>query len=227
MFDKLFPNVGQYWPDFAQATLDTIVMTVSTVVIAGLIGILLGLLLLSTSEEGLAPNRVIYVILDKIVDIGRAIPFIILLVVIIPFTRLLVGSSIGTAAVTVPIVVGTIPFFARMVQNTLLEVDSGVIEAAKAMGSSNLGIIFRVYLKEGLVPILRDLNFTTISIIGLTAMAGIVGGGGLGNMAVQYGYQRGANDVTFVALVFVLLIVFVSQILGNLLIKLVLHGRKA
>ncbi|GAB2024792.1 ABC transporter permease [Lactovum odontotermitis] len=227
MFDRLFPNVPQYWPDFGQATIDTILMTLFTMIIAGILGILLGVILLSTNENGLTPNRVIYLILDKIVDIGRAIPFIILLVAIIPFTRLLVGTSIGTAAVTVPIVVGTIPFFARMVQNSLMEVDSGVVEAARAMGTSNLGIIFRVYLKEGLVPILRDLNFTTISVIGLTAMAGIVGGGGLGNMAVQYGYQRGQNDVTFFALVLVLIFVFITQILGNLLIKLVLHGRKA
>ncbi|HEY0222039.1 methionine ABC transporter permease [Lactovum miscens] len=224
--NKFFPNVGQYWPDFGQATIDTLLMTILTMVISGMFGIIIGLILLSTNENGLTPNRIVYIILDKIVDIGRAIPFIILLVAIIPFTRLLVGTSIGTAAVTVPIVVGTIPFFARMVQNSLMEVDPGVVEAAKAMGTSNLGIIFRVYLKEGLIPILRDLNFTTISVVGLTAMAGIVGGGGLGNMAVQYGYQRGANDVTFVSLIFVLIIVFISQMIGNAVIKLVLHGRK-
>lgn len=226
MLDTLFPNAVGQWGAFGQAILETLEMTLITMIIAGVFGILFGLLLLSTGKNGLTPNRVIYWILDKITDIGRAIPFIILLVWIIPFTRLLVGTSIGTAAVTVPIVVGTIPFYARQIQNCLLEVDPGVIEAAKAMGTSYLGIIFRVYLKEGLVSILRATNFTIIAVIGLTAMAGVVGGGGLGAMAITEGYQRGANDVTLLALILTLIIVFVTQIIGNLIIHFILHGRK-
>ncbi|MDR0297289.1 MAG: ABC transporter permease [Streptococcaceae bacterium] len=221
-----FPNAAQQWPDFWTATLETLEMTVIAAIIAGIVGILIGIALLLTGDEGLTPNKIVYVLLDKIVDIGRSIPFIILLAVIMPFTRLLVGTSIGTTAVTVPIVIGTIPFFARQVQNVLLEVSPGVIEAAEAMGTSNLDIIFRVYLKEGLVSLLRAGNFTVINLIGLTAMAGIVGGGGLGNMAVQQGYQRGATDVTLLSLIFTLVIVFVTQLLGNLAIRLVTRGRK-
>jgi D-methionine transport system permease protein len=123
-------------------------------------------------KDGLTPQRLIYSILDKLVNIGRSIPFIILLAVIMPVTRFIVGTSVGTAAVTVPLVLGTIPFYARQIQNALLEVDPGVVEAARAMGVGNLGIIYRVYFKEGLVSIIRASSFTVINLIGLTAMAG-------------------------------------------------------
>ncbi|GFH42860.1 ABC transporter permease [Lactococcus hodotermopsidis] len=226
MIDKFFPNAIDLWPDFWQATLETLQMTFVTGVIAGVLGMILGVILLITDVEGLTPNRIIYSILDKIVNIGRSIPFIILLAVIMPVTRAIVGTSVGTAAVTVPLVLGTIPFFARQIQNALLEVDSGVIEAARAMGVGNLGIIYRVYLKEGLVSIIRASSFTIINLIGLTAMAGTVGGGGLGAMALQQGYQRGRGDVTFLSLIFVLVIVFVTQILGNLGVKVASKGRK-
>lgn len=226
--DKIFPNLPNYWPDeFLQAAIETVKMTVVTMLIAGALGLVLGVILLLTNKNGLTPHRLIYWLLDKIVDIGRAIPFIILLVAIMPFTRLIVGTSIGTVAVTVPIVVGTIPFYARMVQNSLMEVDEGIVEAAKAMGTNTLGIVFRVYLREGRISILRATNFTTISVIGLTAMAGVVGGGGLGNMAVQYGYARGASDVTFLALILTLIFVFLTQVIGNLLIRVLLQGRKS
>jgi D-methionine transport system permease protein len=142
-----------------------------------------------------------------------------------PVTRFIVGTSVGTAAVTVPLVLGTIPFFARQIQNALLEVDPGVVEAARAMGVGNFGIIYRVYLKEGLVSIIRASSFTVINLIGLTAMAGTVGGGGLGSMALQQGYQRGRGDITFLSLVFVLVIVFISQVLGNLAVKAASKGR--
>ncbi|MFV0556252.1 MAG: methionine ABC transporter permease [Lactovum sp.] len=226
--EKFLPNIEKYWPDeFILAIFETIQMTVVTMIIASIFGLTLGVILLLTDKEGLTPNRFIYTILDKIVDIGRATPFIILLVAIMPFTRLIVQTSIGTAAVTVPIVVGTIPFYARMVQNSLMEVDEGIVEAARAMGTGTLEIIFRVYLREGRISILRATNFTTISVIGLTAMAGVVGGGGLGNMAVQYGYARGATDVTLVSLILILIFVFITQIIGNLAIHILLRGRKA
>ncbi|MFT9232709.1 MAG: ABC transporter permease subunit, partial [Bifidobacterium sp.] len=167
----------------------------------------------------------VYWLLDQIVNIGRSIPFIILLAIIMPFTRLIVGTSIGTTAVTVPIVVGTIPFFARQVQNALLEVDPGVVEAAQAMGLSNAAIVFRVYLKEGLVSLVRSVNFTIINLIGLTAMAGAVGGGGLGATALQEGYQRGRTDVTFMAMILILVFVFITQVIGNAILKIVAHGR--
>ncbi|MDR0200444.1 MAG: ABC transporter permease [Streptococcaceae bacterium] len=225
MIQALFPHMAGQWPLAWQATWETIQITVLTMVIAGILGVILGVALLLAGPGGLKENRIVYWILDKITDIGRAIPFIILLVAIIPLTRLLVGTSVGTAAVTVPIVVGTIPFFARQVQNALLEVNPGVVEAAQSMGTSIWGIIFRVFLKEGLVSLLRAFNFTVIAVIGLTAMAGIVGGGGLGNMAVQLGYDNGNNDITLLALLLTLLIVFITQVLGNLAIRWASHGR--
>ena len=225
MINQFFPNAAELWPDFWTATLETLQMTFITGVIAGILGLILGVILLMTDEDGLTPQRLIYSILDKLVNIGRSIPFIILLAVIMPVTRFIVGTSVGTAAVTVPLVLGTIPFFARQIQNTLLEVDPGVVEAARAMGVGNLGIIYRVYLKEGLVSIIRASSFTVINLIGLTAMAGTVGGGGLGSMALQQGYQRGRGDITFLSLVFVLVIVFISQVLGNLAVKAASKGR--
>lgn len=226
MIDKLFPNAADLWPDFWTATLETLQMTLITGVIAGILGLILGVILLMTDEGGLTPQRLIYALLDKIVNIGRSIPFIILMAVIVPLTRLIVGTSVGTAAVTVPLVLGTIPFYARQIQNALLEVNPGVVEAARAMGVGNLGIIYRVYLKEGLISIIRASSFTIINLIGLTAMAGAVGGGGLGAMALQQGYQRGRGDITFLSLIFVLVIVFITQVLGNLAVKAASKGRQ-
>ena len=223
--DKLFPNVNQIWPDIRVATFETLQMTIIAGIIAGVIGLIIGIVLLVTNKDGLTPNRVVYYVLDKVVDVGRSIPFIILLAIIVPFTRLIVHTSVGTTAVTVPIVIGTIPFFARQIQNALLEVDPGVVEAARAMGVGTFGIIFRVYLKEGLVSIIRASSFTIINLIGLTAMAGIVGGGGLGAMAIQVGYQRNQKDVTFMSLILVLVIVFITQLIGNIAVKLASKGR--
>jgi D-methionine transport system permease protein len=225
MITKLFPNAADLWPDFWQAALESLQMVLMTSIIAGILGLILGVVLLVTDEDGLAPNRWVYTVLDKIINIGRSIPFIILLAVIMPFTRLVVGTSVGTDAVTVPLVLGTIPFFARQIQNALLEVDPGVVEAARAMGVGHFGIIYRVYLKEGLVSIIRASSFTIINLIGLTAMAGAVGGGGLGAMALQQGYQRGRSDVTFLSLIFVLVIVFATQIVGNIAVKAASKGR--
>ena len=223
--EHYFPYASQMGSDFTQATEETVLMTVSAMIIAGVIGLIIGILLLLTGSRGLSPNAPLYWVLDQIVNIGRSIPFIILLAIIMPFTRLIVGTSIGTTAVTVPIVVGTIPFIARQVQNALLEVDPGVVEAAQAMGLGNLAIVFRVYLKEGLISLVRSVNFTIINLIGLTAMAGAVGGGGLGATALQEGYQRGRTDVTFVAMSLILIFVFLTQIIGNALLRLIAHGR--
>ena len=139
------------------------------------------------------------------------------------FTRLIVGKSIGPTAASVPIIIGTIPFFARQVEIALLEVNPGVIEAAEAMGSSPMGIIFRVYLREGLPALLRVSASTIINVIGLTAMAGVVGGGGLGTVAIARGYQRSRMDVILVATVLILLIVFISQLIFNQLIRMSEH----
>lgn len=221
--NRLLPNVAKLWDEVWLSLGQTLYMTIATALIAGFLGIVLGVILLVTDENGLTPNRVIYNILDKAVNIFRSLPFIILVAVIYKFTRAIVGTSIGSTAAIVPLVLSTVPFYARQIQNALLEVDPGVVEAAQAMGTSNLDIIFRVYLKEGLASIIRVSSVTIISIIGLTAMAGTVGGGGLGNLAIARGYNRYQDDVILVATGLILIIVFISQAIGNYLVKKTSH----
>lgn len=219
MLQNLFPNASHMIPSIINDTDQTLYMTAVTAVVAGIFGILIGVLLVVTGPSGITPNRVFYWILDKIVNLFRSIPFIILLAVIAPFTRLIVGTSIGTTAAIVPLIIGTVPFYARQVQTALLDVDHGIIEAAQSMGSGNLAIIFRVYLKESLPALIRTSVITLISLVSLTAMAGVVGGGGLGNLAIMVGYNRFEPDVTVAALLIILIIVFVIQIVGDLLAK--------
>lgn len=218
IFDKFFPNVGPLWSGdggVVEAINQTIYMTFWTTVVAGIIGLVVGVLLLLTDEHGLLENRPFYSVLDKLVNIFRSIPFIILLAALNDFTRLLVHTGIGPTAALVPLIVGTAPFFARQVQNALLTVDAGVVEAAQAMGISPLGIVFRVYLREGLSELIRVSVLTIISIIGLTAMAGAIGGGGLGNLAINTGYLRYENDVIWISLIFILIMVFIVQFIGD------------
>lgn len=221
--NNLMPNVAPIWDVVLQSLWETLYMTLVSGAIAGVLGIILGVILLITDENGLTPHPALYNVLDKLVNVFRSLPFIILIALIYPFTRLIVGTAIGTTASIVPLVVSTVPFFARQIQNALLEVDPGVVEAAQAMGTSNLDIIFRVYLKEGLASIIRVSAVTIINLIGLTAMAGAVGGGGLGNLAISRGYNRFQNDVIFVATALILIIVFISQAIGNYLVKKVSH----
>ena len=198
-------------------------MTLVAGLIAGILGVILGVILVVTEDGGILESRHLYNVLDKLVNIFRSLPFIILMALIVPFTRLVVGTSIGTTASIVPLVVATVPFYARQIQNALVEVDAGVIEAAQSMGASPWEIIFRVYLKEGLPGIIRVSSVTIINLIGLTAMAGAIGGGGLGNLAITRGYNRFQNDVTLVATIIILIIVFISQAIGNALVKKVSH----
>ncbi|OJG47177.1 hypothetical protein RV04_GL000424 [Enterococcus hermanniensis] len=201
--------------DIWQATWETIYMTIVSAVIAGILGLLTGLVLVVTQPGGIAEDRPFYSILDKIVNLLRSIPFIILLAVISPLTSFLVGTTVGTTAALVPLVIGIFPFYARQVQLALQEVGPGVIEAAQSMGLSNQEIIFRVYLREGLADIIRVSTLTIISLIGLTTMAGAVGAGGLGNVAISIGYARFQNDVTFVCMIILLVFVFIVQFIGD------------
>ncbi|MFD1418506.1 methionine ABC transporter permease [Companilactobacillus keshanensis] len=220
------PNVVANWEGdngFVVAIWQTLYMTFVSAIFAGIFGIILGILLVVTTDDGITPHKTFYNVLDKLVNLFRSIPFVILLAVIGPFTKLIVGQTIGPKGALVPLIIGTAPFFARQVQLALVEVDHGVIEAAEAMGLSPIKIIFRVYLKEGLPELIRSGTFTTISLIGLTAMAGAVGGGGLGNMAIAVGYQRFENDVTIVSMIFILILVFVIQGIGDLLVRKLEH----
>ena len=214
------------WPlrdGFIEATWETLYMLGLIIVAGGTLGLILGVIITVTGPNGILPNQAVFKILDALINVFRSIPFIILLALLVNVTRLIVGTTIGATAATVPIVIGTIPFFARQVEIALLEVDPGVVEAAQAMGSSPFDIMYRVYLREGLPALLRVSASTVINVIGLTAMAGAVGGGGLGTMAIARGYQRSRMDVILVSTVLILIIVFVSQLIFNWLIRKVEH----
>lgn len=223
IMSEWLPNAWKLRDDFIQATWETIYMLGLSVLIGGLLGLILGIIMTVTGPKGILENKPIYRFLDAVVNILRSIPFIIMLALLINVTRAIVGTTIGPTAATVPIIFSTIPFFARQVEIALLEVDPGVVEAAQAMGSSPLEIIYRVYLREGLPALLRVSASTVINVLGLTAMAGSVGGGGLGTMAIAKGYQRSRFDVILVATVLILLIVFINQVIFNYLIKKVEH----
>ncbi|MGH1641987.1 methionine ABC transporter permease [Enterococcus gallinarum] len=222
-FERYFPNVVAISDEFVEATIQTLYMTFWTALIAGILGIILGIVLVVTRPGGILESRGLFELLDKIINIVRSIPFIILLALLGTTTRLIVGTTIGETAALVPLIAGIIPFFARQIEIALLEVDPGVIEAAEAMGTSPLGIIVRVYLPEGVAGIIRVSALTIINVIGLTAMAGAVGAGGLGNLAITRGYNRFQNDVTIMATLIILILVFFSQFVSNLLVKKVSH----
>lgn len=221
--EKYLPNVYLIPDEFIEATKQTLYMTFWSALIGGALGIILGVLLVVTRPKGLLENRLFFEFFDKSINIVRSIPFIILLSLLALTTRFLVGTTIGAKAALVPLVFGIVPFFARQIENALLEVDPGVIEAAESMGTSPIGIVFRVYLLEGLPGIIRASALTIINVIGLTAMAGAVGAGGLGNLAISRGYNRFQTDVTIVATLLILALVFLSQFVSNLLIKKISH----
>ncbi|MBD7914700.1 ABC transporter permease [Clostridium sp. Sa3CUN1] len=223
LIQKLLPNVITKLPEIYKATGETLLMIAVAGLISFFIGIVLGVILVVTGKGNILENKPIYYVLEKIINITRSIPFIILLAAAIPLTRAIVGTAIGTKGSYVPLVLGTIPFFARQIENALSEVDKGVIEAAQAMGSSPFEIIFRVYLKESIPNIVRATTITFVSLVGLTAMAGSVGGGGLGDLAIRYGYQRYQVDITYVTVIILLVFVNIIQGAGNIIIKKTTH----
>ena len=223
IISNLFPNVMAKLLELQNSTFETLYMLFISGTISLVFGLIFGIILVVTKEGNILENKTVYYILDKIVNIFRSIPFIILLAAAIPFTRFIMGTAIGTKGALVPLVIGTVPFFSRQIESALLELDKGVIEAAQSMGSSPIEIIFRVYLKESIPNIVRAITITFVSLVGLTAMAGSIGGGGLGDFAIRYGYQRYENDITFVTVVILLIIVNVIQGLGNYIIKKTTH----
>ena len=202
----------------------TIFMTVGSAIIGGLIGLLFGTGLVLTADDGITPNRPLFQILDKVVSVGRAIPFIILVVAFSPLTQLIVGTTIGTTAALVPLSLGVFPFYARQVQVALLGVDAGKVEAARSFGATNWDIITDVYLREGRSELIRVSTVTLISLVGLTAMAGAFGAGGLGAAAVVTGYQRFQNDVMWLATILILLLIVLIQFIGDFFAKRAHHG---
>ncbi len=196
---------------------ETLYMVSASLLFGALIGIPLGILLVVTRKGHILENRVIFSILNPIVNIFRSIPFIILLVAIIPFTRFVVGTTIGTTAAIVPLVLHIGPYMARLVENSLLEVNEGIIETAQAMGASKTQIVFRFLIPEAFPSLILSLTTVTIGLIGATAMAGAIGGGGLGDLAITYGYQRFSTITIVVTVVLLIIIVQGIQSLGNVI----------
>lgn len=221
--NQIMPNVMGKLPELWKCTGQTLSMMLYSGIISFVIGIVLGVVLTVTKKGGILQNKITYGILDKIINIFRSIPFVILMAALLPFTRALVGTAIGTKGAMVPLVFGTVPFFTRQVETALAELDHGLIEAAQAMGNSPFEIIFRVYLKESIPALTRGTTITAISLVGLTAMAGAVGGGGLGDFAIRYGHQRNQTDVTWVTVLLMLILVSVLQGAGDLIIKKTRH----
>ena len=201
---------------------ETVYMTLVSTALGYLIGLPIGILLTVTDKEGIHPNAVIYRILDVIINIMRSIPFLILL---IPFTRFLVGKSYGTTATIVPLVVSAAPYIARMVESSLKEVDAGVIEAARSMGASNLTIVFRVLLVEAKTSLITGATITLGTILGYSAMAGTVAGGGLGDIAIQYGYYRWKTDIMLITVALLVILFQIVQMIGMKLASALDHRK--
>ena len=208
-----------------QGTLDTLYMTLVSTAIAYLIGIPLGVILVITRRDGICPAPKTNAVLGTIVNIMRSVPFLILIIVLIPLTRLVAGTSIGATATIVPLIVGAAPFIARMVESSLLEVDAGVVEAAQAMGASPWQIVTKVLLKESVPSLVTGAAIALTTILGYSAMAGAVGGGGLGDLAIKYGYHRYQTDVLLLTLIILVLLVQVIQALGNAVAKRIDHRK--
>ena len=217
--DYISNFISQYGALFAQGTVDTLVMTLASTLFAYLIGVPLGVLLVITAKDGLKPQRALNTVLGWIVNIGRSIPFIILLVAIIPFTRLVVGTSLGVPGAIVPLTVAAIPFVGRMVEQSLAEVDGGLVEAAQSFGASIWQIVVKVFLRESLPSLIRGVSITFITLFGYSAMAGTVGAGGLGDIAIRYGYQRYQDDVMIAAVILCIVLVQVFQSAGDILAR--------
>jgi D-methionine transport system permease protein len=206
-------------------TLETLYMTGVSTVFSYLMGFPLGTFLYSASPAGLHPRRLAYNVISRIVNILRSLPFIILMILLIPLSRLLIGTSIGPTAVIIPLSFAAAPFVARLTESSLSEVDDGVITAARAMGSTNFQIIRKVLLPEALPSLTSGLALTIINLIGYSAMAGAIGGGGLGNLAINYGYYRFRMDVTFAAVIVILIIVELVQFAGTAVSRKLLSKR--
>ena len=216
--EGFFVNID--WADIAKATWDTLVMMGVSLALTVLFGLPLGVLLFLTGKGRLLAQPVANAVLSAVVNLLRSVPFVILLIVMIPFTVLLVGTSLGVAGAIPPLVVGSAPFFARLVESALREVDRGVVEATQAMGATTSQTVFRTLLPEAMPGILAAVTVTAVALVSYTAMAGVVGAGGLGDLAIRFGYQRFQTDVMVVTVALLLVLVQILQIAGD---RLVVH----
>ena len=215
----MFESIAAFWAEYGNVLTDgvwdTLVMVVISTAFAYLIGLPLGVALILTQPHGIRPHRGVYRVLDWIVNIGRSVPFIILMVAIMPFTRMVVGTTIGVKGAIVPLVVSAAPFIARMVETSLNEVDAGVVEAAQSMGCSPWQIVTKVMLPECRPSLITGLTTASITILSYGAMAGTIGGGGLGAMALLRGYGRQETVVLYVAVIFLVILVQIIQSIGT------------
>lgn len=217
----MFDNVD--WGEIARAGLDTLLMLGGSLVLTVALGVPLGVLLYLSGKGRLAANPVLNAVLSFVVNVLRSVPFIILLIVMLPLTVLLVGTSLGVAGAIPPLVVGAAPFYARLVETALREVDKGVVEATQAMGGSTFQIVTRALLPEALPGVIAGATVTAIALVSYTAMAGVVGAGGLGDLAVRFGYQRFQTDVMVVTVVLLLVLVQILQMIGDRVVAAVSH----
>ncbi|MCI8341645.1 MAG: ABC transporter permease [Firmicutes bacterium] len=220
---SIAPNLERLGEELIKCVGITFKMLFVSGTISFFAGLFFGVLLIVTKKDGILHNPMIYKILDKAIDIIRSIPFIILMVLLIPVSRAIVGTGSGVTGSYVALIAGTVPFFARQIESVLADVDYGLVEASEAMGFSPFEIIFSVYLKESIPGITRVTMITFVSLIGITAMAGAIGAGGLGDFAIRYGYQMGYRDMIWVTVIIILIIISVIQFIGNLIIHRTTH----
>jgi D-methionine transport system permease protein len=223
LLTRIMPNVMERTQELFTSLWQTIYMILVTGVISFVFGIVFAMILTVSRRGGILENIPLWTVLDKIINFFRSVPFIILIALLIPLTRIIAGTAIGVRGAIPPLIFGAAPFFTRQMESALAEIDQGSIEAAQSMGAGPAGIIFRVYLKESVPGIIRGVTITIISLIGLTAMAGAVGGGGLGDFAIRYGYQRYQTDITVITVIILILLVSLVQSLGNFFAKKASH----
>lgn len=216
------PNVVKYADQFPKAVLDTLLMLLYSGVISLVIGLVFGVIVVVTRKGGILENKVVFFILDKIINLFRSIPFIILIPMLFFLSRLIFNTTIGISGALVPLVVGTIPFMARQMESAMMEIDDGIVEAAISMGMSPMQIILHVYLRENVPGMIRGITITLIALIGQIAIVGAVGAGGLGDMAIRYG-QRYMYDITYTVVILILIIISIIQSIGNQLVEKTTH----
>lgn len=226
MLENISQFIDEYGELIIEGTKDTIVMTSISTLFAYVIGLPIGVLLITSAKQGICKNTLLNTVLGSIVNVVRSIPFIILLVAIIPLTRLIVGTSLGVPGAIVPLVITAAPFVARIVEQSLAEVDGSLIEAAQSFGASNTQIVFKVLLFESLPSLIRGAALTFITLFGFSAMAGTVGAGGLGDIAIRYGYQRYQYDVMSAAVILCILLVQLVQSIGDLISNKINHHER-
>ena len=221
--ETIIPNFSRGSAALWTAVIQTLQMLFGSFTISFVLGIVLGVLLVVTRRGGILQNPVLYRVIDKVIDTVRSVPFLILIVLLIPLSRMLMGTAIGVIGAIVPLVVGTVPFFSRQVETAVSEVDHGLIEASEAMGLSPWQIIFRVYLRESIPALARVTQITAINVIHLVTLAGAVGAGGLGDFALRFGHQQRMMDLMWLTIIIILIMVSIIQLIGNIVIKKSTH----